>query len=147
MDIAFTDSYQRSLTRLGSVDRETTQKRVVDFQLDPSQGSFQHSKPVGARDPNIWYCRVNRDLRMIYHRSGELWTLLYVDRHDSALEWSTRQRMDIDSTSNVMRLVEVEEAIENRIIIEDDSKGPLVFANYTNEFLMNLGFIYSSLTA
>ena len=139
MDIAFTDSFQRSLTRLGSVDRETTKKRVVDFQLDPSQGSFQHSKPVGARDPNIWYCRINQDLRMIYHRNRELWTLLYVDRHDPALEWSARKRVDTDTTSGVMRLVEVNETVENRLIIEDDPKGPLIFANYTDDFLLSLG--------
>ena len=139
MDIAFTDTFQKSLTRLGSVDRQTAKERVVDFQLNPSQGSFQHKKPVGARDPNIWYCRINDDLRMIYHRNRELWTLLYVDRHDPAMKWSTRKQIDTDTTPGVMRLVEVKEAIQNRLIIEDDPKGPLIFANYTNDFLLSLG--------
>ena len=52
------------------------------MQMNPSNPGLQFHKLNKARDPNFWSVRVNRDIRIIVHRSENRLLLCYVDHHD-----------------------------------------------------------------
>ena len=47
-----------------------------------------------SSDPNFWSMRVNRDVRLIIHKTGDSLLVAYVDHHDKAYAWAERRRIE-----------------------------------------------------
>src|SRR3712207_7959939 len=55
-----------------------------------------------------WSVRVNRDLRMIVHKTAASLLLAYVDHHDKAYAWAERRRIEAHPRTGVVQIVEVD---------------------------------------
>src|SRR3546814_2320768 len=65
-----------------------------------------------AKDPNFWSIRVNRDVRLIVHRTAGSLLLCYVDHHDEAYRWAERRKLEVHPTTGAAQLVEIRERVE-----------------------------------
>jgi len=79
------------------------------FQTDPTAPGINYEN-IHSRDPNLKSVRIDQDWRGIVHKPerGNVYTLLYVDRHDAAYAWAKTRKIAINRVTGAMQLVMLE---------------------------------------
>jgi hypothetical protein len=70
MDFRIADTFTDSLARLNGQEQKVAKTSAFDLQLDPSAPGLQFHRIDRSKDPNFWSLRVNRDLRIVVHRTA-----------------------------------------------------------------------------
>jgi superfamily I DNA/RNA helicase len=65
-----------------------------------------------SKDKHFWSLRVNRDLRLIVHRTAASFLLCYAAHHDQAYRWAERRKLETHPTTGAAQWVEIRERIE-----------------------------------
>jgi hypothetical protein len=60
--------------------------------------------------------RVNRDIRLIVHRSEASLLLCYVDHHDKAYAWAERRKLETHPKTGAAQLVEIRETVKEIVV-------------------------------
>src|SRR5579862_2453619 len=112
MQFHITDTFTDALARLPAQEQKAAKTSAFDLQLNPSSTGLQFHRIDKSKDPNFWSVRVNRDLRIIVHKSSESTLLAYVDHHDKAYAWAERRRIETHPKTGAIQIVEVRERVE-----------------------------------
>lgn len=112
MQFRIADTFTDSLGRLTNEEQKAVKTTAFDLQLNPAHPGMQFHKLNAARDPKFWSIRVNRDLRVIVHRSEGSLLLCYVDHHDKAYRWAERRKLETHPKTGAAQLVEIRETVE-----------------------------------
>jgi superfamily I DNA/RNA helicase/mRNA-degrading endonuclease RelE of RelBE toxin-antitoxin system len=123
MHFRIADTFITSLSRLTGEEQKAVKVTVFDLQADPSNPGMQFHKIEKSRDKNFWSVRVNRDLRMIVHRSQDGLLLCYVGHHDQAYAWAERRRLDVHPRTGAAQFVEVRERVEDSVVTRRPAGG------------------------
>ena len=107
------NSFSASLERLKRDEQKAVKTTAFDLQLDPSRPGMKFHRIEAARDKNFWSVRVNRDLRLIVHKTGANMVLCYVDHHDEAYRWAQRRRLETHPTTGAAQMVEFRETVRD----------------------------------
>jgi hypothetical protein len=70
MDFLIADSFTDALGRLPAQDQKAVKTSAFDLQIDPTAPGLQMHRIDKSKDPNFWSVRVNRDVRIIVHRTA-----------------------------------------------------------------------------
>ncbi len=70
MDFRIADTFTAALARLPAQEQKAVKTSAFDMQLDPAGPGLQFHRIEAAKDPNFWSVRVNRDIRIIVHRTA-----------------------------------------------------------------------------
>ena len=111
MQFRISTAFTASLARLTSGEQTAVKTTVFDLQTDPARPGFRMHRIEGARDRNFRSARVNQDIRIIIHQSGDSMTLCYVDHHDDAYKWAHGRRMEAHPHTGAMQIVEIHETV------------------------------------
>jgi mRNA-degrading endonuclease RelE of RelBE toxin-antitoxin system len=109
MEFRIADTFTDSLARLIGQEQKAVKTTAFDLQLNPANPSMQFHRLDKARDPNFWSVRVNRDIRLIVHKTETSLLLCYVDHHDSAYQWAERRKIATHPQTGAAQLVEIRE--------------------------------------
>jgi hypothetical protein len=112
MYLRIADSFTDSLGKLTQEEQKAVKQTAFDLQVAGPDGGMQFHKLDRAIDKNFASLRVNRDLRIIIHKSGESLLICYVDHHDKAYAWANRRKLEVHPKTNAVQLVEVLERQE-----------------------------------
>lgn len=104
MNFRIADTFTDSLTKLTGQEQKAVKTTAFDLQLDPTNPGMKFHKLGRAKDPNFWFVRVNRDVRLIVHKTASSLLLCYVDHHDDAYAWAERRRIERHAYRDVARL-------------------------------------------
>jgi hypothetical protein len=107
------DSFTASFNRLSGVDQKAVKASVFDLQMDRTGGGLQMHRIDNSKDPNFWSARVNRDIRLIVHKTKESLLVAYVDHHDAAYAWAERRRIEAHPRTGAIQIVEIRERVED----------------------------------
>lgn len=113
MNFLIAETFTASFNRLSGVDQKAVKASVFDLQMDPSGNGLQLHRIDNSKDPNFWSARVNRDLRLIVHRTRDSVLVVYVDHHDAAYAWAERRRIEAHPRTGAIQIVEVRERVED----------------------------------
>ena len=116
MEFRIADTFTDSLAKLNSQEQKAVKTTAFDLQLNPANPGMSFHKLDRAQDPNFASVRVNRDLRLIVHRSRGSLLLCYVDHHDPAYRWAERRKIETHPTTGAAQLVEIRETVQEIII-------------------------------
>ena len=105
------DTFTDSLAKLTGDEQKAAKITAVDLQLDSSAPGLSFHKLDRAKDKNFWSVRVNRDIRLIVHRTDSSVLLAYVDHHDAAYRWAERRRIEQHPKTGAAQLVEIRETV------------------------------------
>src|SRR4029079_10465893 len=94
MEFLIADTFTDSLARLAGEEQKAVKTTAFDLQLDPASPGLSFHKLDKAKDKNFWSVRVNRDIRLIVHRTQRSLLLCYVDHHDKAYAWAERRKLE-----------------------------------------------------
>ena len=112
MNFLIADTFTAAFNRLAGQDQKAVKASVFDLQIDPTGNGLQLHRIDKSKDPNFWSARVNRDVRLIVHKTGESMLVAYVDHHDDAYAWAERRRIEAHPRTGAVQIVEVRERVE-----------------------------------
>jgi AAA domain/UvrD-like helicase C-terminal domain len=107
------DTFTASFNRLSGVDQKAVKASVFDLQMDRTGKGLQLHRIDKSKDPNFWSARVNRDVRLIVHKTDESLLVAYVDHHDAAYAWAERRRIEAHPRTGAIQIVEIRERVED----------------------------------
>lgn len=113
MNFLIADTFTASFNRLSNQDQKAVKASVFDLQMDPTGNGLQLHRIDKSKDPNFWSARVNRDVRLVVHKTGESMLVAYVDHHDDAYAWAERRRIEAHPRTGAVQIVEVRERVED----------------------------------
>lgn len=106
------ETFTASFNRLSGLDQKAVKASVFDLQMDPSGNGLQLHRIDKSKDEKFWSARVNRDIRLIVHKSGDSLLVAYVGHHDDAYAWAERRRIEAHPRTGAIQIVEVRERVE-----------------------------------
>ena len=69
MDFRIADTFTDSLAKLTGDEQKVVKTTAFDLQMNPANPGMQFHRLDKAKDPNFWLVRVDRDIRLILHRT------------------------------------------------------------------------------
>ena len=145
MNFRISDTFTDSLARLTGTEQKAVKTTAFDLQMNPAQPGLKFHRVDKAKDPNFWSVRVNRDVRIIVHRTSKSLMMCYVDHHDNAYKWAERRKLEVHPRSGAAQLVEVRETVQEIVVptyVEAEPEAPvlpLLFADTKEEDLLRYG--------
>jgi superfamily I DNA/RNA helicase len=151
MPTILADTFTASLARLTNDEQKQVKLTAFDLQTDPERPGLKMHRIEASRDPNFWSVRVNADIRIIIHKTGDSVMLAYVDHHDDAYKWAERRRIEAHPKTGALQTVEVRERVEEFAVgwfapkeepfLHDQPyrQGPKLFAALSTDDLLYLG--------
>lgn len=144
MQFRIAHTFTDSLSKLTSDEQKAVKMTAFDLQMDPSGPGLQFHRIDGAKDKHFWSVRVNRDIRLIIHKTEASFLLCYVDHHDDAYHWAERRKLEIHPQTRAAQIVEIRETIKEVTIpkyVESvkPSLAPKLFENLEESELLQYG--------
>jgi|TARA_B100000902_G_scaffold394217_1_gene450077 mRNA-degrading endonuclease RelE of RelBE toxin-antitoxin system len=145
MEFRISDSFTSSLAKLTSDEQKAVKTTAFDLQMNPENPGFSFHKLDRAQDKNFWSVRVNRDIRVIVHRSKSSLLLCYVAHHDDAYKWAERRKLETHPKTGAAQLVEIRERVEEvrvpvYVTVEaEQPPKPLLFNKFDDDALLGFG--------
>jgi mRNA-degrading endonuclease RelE of RelBE toxin-antitoxin system len=142
MDFRISDTFTDSLARLTNDEQKAVKTTAFDLQVNPTNPGMSFHRVDRAKDENFWSVRVNRDLRLIVHRTKKSFLLCYVAHHDDAYVWAERRRIERHPATGAAQIVEVRETVVEVPIyvqIEQEIQNTPLFANVSDADLLKYG--------
>lgn len=143
MEFRIADTFTSSLARLTGDEQKAAKTKAFDLQMDPAGNGMSFHKLDKAKDPNFWSVRVNRDIRLIVHKTAGSLLLCYVDHHDKAYQWAERRKMETHPTTGAAQLVEIRERVQEIAIpkyVDAAKPAPkALFSKYSDDQLLTYG--------
>ena len=145
MQFLIADTFTDSLARLSGDEQKAVKTTAFDLQMNPASPGLNFHKLDRAKDKNFWSVRVNRDIRIIVHRTEATLLLCYVDHHDRAYRWAERRKLETHPRTGAAQIVEIRETVRE---IETPIYSPTVqpapeklplFAGVAEETLLGYG--------
>lgn len=124
MEFRITDTFTDSLTRLTGDEQKAVKTTAFDLQLDPANPGMKFLKLDKAKDKNFWSVRVNKDIRLIVHRTPGSLLLCYVDHHDKAYNWAERRKLETHPKTGAAQLVEIRETVQEILVPTAEAVNP-----------------------
>ena len=107
MEFRLSKTFSESVLKLNSEEQKQIKITVFDLQQDPSNPGLQMHRITASKDPNFWSIRVNRDIRIIIHKSKKSYLVCYADHHDDAYVWAERRRIGAHPRTGAAQLIEL----------------------------------------
>jgi len=147
--VAISEDFMGAFAAIPRAQQKKVQEFVGKFRADPFSAGIHYEKFHQARDPNFRSVRIDQDYRAIVLKpeTGNVYVLLWVDKHDAAYDWARRHRCDIHPQTGSLQLLQtrVDAGETETAEAEDDaaastaSKGEPVFAELRDRELLRLG--------
>lgn len=145
MEFRIADTFTDSLAKLAGEEQKAVKTTAFDLQMNLANPGMQFHKIDKARDPNFWSLRVNRDIRLIVHKTEASLLLCYVAHHDPAYHWAERRKLEPHPKTGAAQWVEVRETVKEIIVpkyVEVEQPAPpkpRLFADLTDGELLIYG--------
>lgn len=110
--IALSDDFLKSFAAIPRDRQQAVLKFVAQFRQNPRATGINYETIHGAADSNMRSVRIDQALRGIVLKpvSGDVYCLLWVDRHDDAYRWAKMHRVAIHPDLGSIQVFAVEEA-------------------------------------
>jgi hypothetical protein len=112
--VALAQDFLANLGTLTSAVQGKILKWALLFQSDPTSPGINYETIKSARDKNLKSVRIDQDWRGIVFKPpvGDVYVLMYVDRHDAAYKWAEGRRLAVNPTTGALQIFAVETLIE-----------------------------------
>ncbi len=145
MEFRIADTFTDSLAKLTGDEQKAIKTTAFDLQMNLAHPGMQFHKIDKARDPNFWSIRVNRDIRLIVHKTEASLLLCYVAHHDPAYHWALRRKLSTHPKTGAAQWVEVRETVKEIIVpkyvevAQPTQQKPLLFCDISENDLLAYG--------
>lgn len=142
--IAMSDDFLKSFAAVPRDQQQAVLTFVAKFRQNPTASGINYERIRDAGDPNMRSVRVNDNVRGIVLKPdvGNVYCLLWVDRHDDAYQWARRHRVAIHPDVGSIQIYAVEapevaEAVVVAPVVAEAATG--LFASLKDREIRRLG--------
>ncbi len=140
--IAMSDDFFRSFADIPRDRQQAVIKFVSQFRQNPTSPGINYEKIRDAADPAMRSVRIDQNYRGIVLKpdKGNVYCLLWVDKHDDAYAWAARRRVAIHPELGTVQVFESVHAEEPAVTAAAPApaRGSL-FADLKDRELLRLG--------
>ncbi|MEF8753224.1 MAG: UvrD-helicase domain-containing protein [Accumulibacter sp.] len=110
--IAMSDDFLKSFAAVPRDQQQAVLTFVAKFRQNPTASGINYERIRDPGDPNMRSVRVNDNIRGIVLKPdvGNVYCLLWVDRHDDAYQWARRHRVAIHPDVGSIQIYAMETA-------------------------------------
>lgn len=115
IDVAISDTFFQAMQNVPPTNQKPVHEFIIKFRNNPRSPGINYEKIRNAREPNYRSVRITRDYRGIVLQpdKGNVYILLWVDKHDDAYAWAERTQCNIHPRTGALQIY------ETRVIEED----------------------------
>lgn len=108
--VALGDGFLEAFAAIPRGRQKAVMNFVSKFRANPRAPGINYETIRNARDPNFRSVRIDQNYRgiVLNPERGNVYILLWVDKHDDAYTWAMRHRCQIHPTTGSLQLFEVE---------------------------------------
>lgn len=148
LKVALAQDFLSNLSKLPSSIQSKILKWALKFQSDPTSNGINYETIKGARDKNLRSVRIDQDWRGIVFKpdKGDVYVLMYVDKHDDAYHWAENRRVAINPITGAMQLFAVEHAeavpapqIPTPTSADESTPTAALYSSLTDAELLSIG--------
>ena len=112
--VALGDGFLQAFAAIPRSKQKAVMSFVSKFRSNPRAPGINYEVIRNARDINFRSVRIDQDYRgvVLSPEQGNVYILLWVDKHDEAYTWAERHRCQIHPTTGSLQLFEVEHEFE-----------------------------------
>lgn len=112
--VALGDGFLEAFAAIPRAQQKAVMSFVSKFRANPRAPGINYEVIRNARDPNFRSVRIDQNYRgiVLSPEQGNVYVLLWVDKHDDAYAWAVRHRCQIHPTTGSLQLFEVEHGLE-----------------------------------
>jgi superfamily I DNA/RNA helicase len=143
--LAISDDFFDAYSRLPRNAQGKVSEFINRFRQDPTRPGLNYEPIHDSRDKRMKSVRVDQAHRAIVLKpdSGNVYILLWIDKHDNAYTWARRKVCRINEVSGALQIIDVEdvEATTERLeqINQEQIQQPGRFDSLEDKQLMQLG--------
>jgi hypothetical protein len=143
--IAMSDDFLKSFSAIPRDQQQAVLTFVAKFRQNPTAAGINYERIRDAGDPNMRSVRVNDNIRGIVLKPdvGNVYCLMWVDRHDDAYQWARRHRVAIHPDVGSIQIYVVEPTVaagETRAAVPAVTAAAVgIFVNLKDREIRRLG--------
>ncbi len=141
--LAISDDFLNAFSELPRKIQNKVSEFINRFRQDPTRSGLNYESIKNGREKRLKSVRVNDDYRAIILQpeSGNIYLLLWVDKHDQAYEWAKRKICRINQVSGALQIIDVEEVEETteKLSQKNNQQQTGRFERIEDQDLMRLG--------
>ena len=113
---------------------------IARFERDSTASGLNYERIANAQDPNMRSLRIDRGYRAIILKpaEGNLYMLLWADKHDNAYIWATRHRCSINSETGALQVYEPRQ-VAPPVMESAAASEPALFEKLRHRQLVRMG--------
>lgn len=138
--VAISDDFLRAFAAIPRDRQQAVIKFLSQFRQNPASPGINYEKIQKATDPNMRSVRIDQSYRGIVLKPdiGDVYCLLWVDKHDDAYDWARRHKVAIHPELGNIQVIEAnhEEQVAPATAISTRAG---LFENLKNRELIRLG--------
>ncbi|MEC9483103.1 MAG: UvrD-helicase domain-containing protein [Halomonas sp.] len=105
--VALSQEFLESFARIPRSKQSKVTALVTKFRQNPRSPGINYETLQAVRDPNMRSIRVDKEYRAIVLKPdrGNVYVLMWVDKHDDAYAWAARHRVDIHPETGSLQIL------------------------------------------
>ena len=137
--ISISSDFLKAFAEIPQAQQKKVREFVQQFQNNPEMPGGRHYEQLQySCDSNLRSIRIDLAYRAIIAKpAGNVFILLWVDKHDEAYKWAASKKLCIHPNTGGIQLVQIQQDVQ-KPIAADSSRAPL-FAAFSDKQLMALG--------
>lgn len=108
IQVAVADTFLRAMSNIPKREHKAVHEFVSKFRANPTSPGINYETIRNAREPNYRSVRITQNYRGIVLKpdEGNVYILLWLDKHDDAYAWAERTRCAIHPNTGALQLYE-----------------------------------------
>jgi mRNA-degrading endonuclease RelE of RelBE toxin-antitoxin system len=149
MKLALGADFLTAFSGLPQKQQKKVRRFLDEFAANPAAATHNYEKIKGAKDDNLRSVRIDQDYRGIVLKpdQGNVYVLLWVDKHDDAYQWAMRRICAIHPGTGTMQVVLTQEAAAECLVAtppaakteQQVTPPPALFHRFSDDDLSSLG--------
>lgn len=138
--VAISDDFLRAFAAIPRDRQQAVIKFLSQFRQNPASPGINYEKIQKATDPNMRSVRIDQNYRGVVLKPdiGDVYCLLWVDKHDDAYDWARRHKVAIHPELGNIQVFEASHEEQMAPAVKVPARAGL-FENLKNRELIRLG--------
>jgi len=111
--VAISADFLKAFSGIPNSQQKKVREFLDLFQSNPASPGINYETIHGCVDPNLRSARIDQTYRAIILKpqSGDVYMLLWVDKHDEAYRWAARRKLIIHPDRGGIQVLQMEDAV------------------------------------
>jgi hypothetical protein len=141
--LALSDEFLDAYSRLPKKAQAKVSETINRFKQAPTRSGLNYESIHNSCDPRMRSIRIDDAHRAIVLKpeTGNIYILLWVDKHDDAYQWATRKRCIVNEVSGALQIIDIQAVSTTTEQLKDKYTTPIAgkFEAIGDRELMRLG--------